>query len=324
VFWEDDDDELVVIEKQAGASFGIPIHLGEYTETFLDPNGDIEVFYNDWDDEEKSYRVGLIRKTVGNSQCETLFFEEGVPSCIAPVYAKNKKGTQFVCGAIEQEDGLNFYFTKKEKEGEWSGRVEEIFVPSWTRYIGLDTLFVDSEENIHFLATDCHGFLSISRIDGKWTELECVDTQIDECGQTEDLNIVMDTGGNLMAVWTLEVDHASTLYTAYKPKGQPWLSPVALNPPAVKASTPFLRVDDQGHFVVVWSRNARWCFVDVQATVFSAKTEQWSDPIPISGEDSKCMAAAFELSSNGKGVIAMLALDDPFDKSIKLVSFSLD
>lgn len=325
ILWDDDvDDELFALEKPVGGPFGDPVWLGEYTETFLNPNGDIEVFHETWDEEGKSRRVGLIRKPLGNSHYETPIPEEEIPSDIAPMFTKNKKETEFFCGAIELADGLNFYFTRREKGGEWPEEVEEIFVPSWTRYVGLDKFFVDAEENIHLLGMDYDGFLFISRADGKWIEPEFVETNIDGHGYREGFNCVMDGDGNLMAVWTLEMDYNSTLYAAYKPKGKPWLSPIALSSPAEKALSPLLRVDEQGHFVIVWSRSVRWCFVDVQAMVFSAQTEQWSDPILISGEDRKCMSASFELSSNGKGVIALLSFDDPFDKSLKLVTFSLD
>jgi hypothetical protein len=110
-----------------------------------------------------------------------------------------------------------------------------------------------------------------------WSEPSFIWESDEEVG---DLQVAADSEGNYLAIWSQTVGRRSALYSAYKPAGQPWEPTTQLTPASEIHSTPFLRADGSGHFVLVWHQLKDWKQGLIFASSFSHGA--WSSPLLLS------------------------------------------
>ena len=98
------------------------------------------------------------------------------------------------------------------------------------------------------------------------------------------------------------------------------MQPIALTSLDEQGYHPLLKVDKLGHFVLIWtSENDR----SIHGMTFSSELLQWSDPVQLSPEGTKCSATSFDLT-NSHGAIGAISYEDPSKISINAISVSID
>ncbi len=294
VFWENDEDDLRVVEKKLNGSYVVPADLSDI------------------------FGAANISKEGG--------FE------ITPIFAKNRENKQFMLWWGYDENGDYFFLSQLNGDGSRSDP-EKIAVPFWHYSEEKIHVKVDSNENVYIAIEtgDNNGFFSLCRTDNQWSEFEFIDKNEDlslessfESPCQQNFASVIDSQGNLMVIWEMSRGHRSEIYGAYKPHGKTWLKPVALTSRSERNFKPFLKVDGAGHFVLIWNRNSNWNNYSIQGMTFSPLALEWSGPTQLSPTGGRYSATSFDLSPNGHGAIAAISYEDPFDLSIQAIMITID
>lgn len=320
IFWTNDNNEFIVAKRTKGRPYSQLENLGDPSDIEQKSSGEIVIMNADYLGD--AYDVNVISKNLETSESVIQSLGE-IPSSFSPIYLKNQK--EFLFWGLSNGEGLDLYFTKKIKDDEWS---EPERVPvAWSIY-QYPYVFIDSHENIYILSESNHvGLLSVSRVNGIWSEVETVVTRLDENENAIDigsLRIEMDSKGNLMAVWAIDFEPRS-LCAASKPFGKPWEKPVVLSlPNEIVVDEIYLQADDAGRFVVLWNSQIGWCQLHIQGAMFTSDSQMWSPAFNITSVGSKSFLSSFELRPNGRGAVSYATLGDAFDGALSVVEFSLD
>ena len=100
-------------------------------------------------------------------------------------------------------------------------------------------------------------------------------TAISSGANASEPSVVMDSNGNVTAVWV----ENNIVYTSTLPTGGTWNSPTALSNLSNIASNPILGVDSSGNVTALWIENAQ-----IESALYSATSSSWAAEVsPISG-----------------------------------------
>lgn len=114
--------------------------------------------------------------------------------------------------------------------------------------------------------------------------------------------ILIDDQGNTLAAWTGLLKNRKAVFAAYKPKGQPWTSPMPLTD-SQKIVKKFELSYQQGHFIVVWDEVSLKNDYSIYGATFSPQTQEWSLAL-LSPPDQDCMEPSIAFNEKGEGIIA--------------------
>ncbi len=139
----------------------------------------------------------------------------------------------------------------------------------------------------------------------------------------EDLKICFDAKGNLMAVWSVQIDDMHFIKAAYKPQGGPWSEPISFQSPQGLYRFPQIQTDNQDHFVLIWQEELR-NRQSILGTTFSTKEEIWSSPTRLSAEEQSAWDARFHFTSDAKALIAWTTTPNGFEEVIQVGELHID
>jgi hypothetical protein len=342
--WNEEKGKILnSVFKDAEGAWSIPEQIKEWDwtddiETLgcrIDSNGNITFF---WENDDESLLI-IEKKLDGSYAAPTDFakdlaanFNKKDGSGFTPIFAKNQENKKIMFWWEEDEKNDYFFLSKLNAEGSWTNP-EKIVVPFL--YYSREKIHVEIDSNEDVYVTietgDNNGFFSFCRTNNQWSEFEFIDKNEDllidasfERPRQQNFNSVVDFEGNLMVVWEMNQDCRSVIYSAYKPHGKPWLRPAAITSPSERNFKPFLKVDQESHFVLIWNRNSNWNDCSIQGMTFSPLALEWSAPVQLSPSEGRYSATSFDLSQNGHGAIAAISYEDPFDLSIKAIMIIID
>lgn len=115
--------------------------------------------------------------------------------------------------------------------------------------------------------------------------------------------ILMDDQENTLAVWVGLLKNRKAIFAAYKPKGQPWSSPVPLSNSQKHAEKFELSQDHQGRFIVVWNETSFKLEHLIYGATLSTQTQEWSLAL-LSPPDQHCKQPSIAFNEKGQGIIA--------------------
>lgn len=161
---------------------------------------------------------------------------------------------------------------------------------------------------------------AVTRCNGKWSDPVDLSSLTDKI---EEPRVCSDDEGNFLVVWVSVCDHKHLIRAAFKPFGKSWLPTFTLSSPEEKSVQPQVKVDNKGHFVVIWKCKKNK-ISSIYGTEFFTKKQIWSQPVCLSPEGARCEEPRFVFDAQGKGTIVWTAISNGIDKMIQVATLNTD
>jgi hypothetical protein len=149
---------------------------------------------------------------------------------------------------------------------------------------------------------------AVVNTEGKWSEparLAVHDKALNPGGP----RVAIDEEGNILAIWAaLQSNRTLVVFTAYKPKGQPWGVPVPLSDVSKFSSKFEISSDVLGKFVVVWDELQQIedkTHATVQGAAFSTASQTWTGAL-LSPPEVPAWMPSFAVNEKGQGIVVWI------------------
>ncbi len=240
----------------------------------------------------------------------------------SPAFGLNKQRT--VCAVWSQHEKVQGWLAQTDQyslEAAWLREGAKDFVRERVctfekkTYTSNSKIAIDPKENATVVWRVDEKIQAASRVEGKWNGPVDIASSVKNLAKLE---VGCDEEGNALAVWVVKAEKKGAIWSAYKPLGGTWTTPVEISSPGGNNLFFTLAHDHAGYFVVVWNYGAKLMIDSIYGVTFSTKDQKWSTPKRLSPDGQICKASSVAFSESGKGYLNWINVTNQKDVKVQV------
>lgn len=189
----------------------------------------------------------------GIKQDEDVFLGIGGYPISRKTIASNQNGLTHIFWFSHSSNGI-VLMGRKMQNSQFISKAETIYHEIPTVYISGFKSSINEKEDVALAwGDDNHNIKILTNLDGIWSKPHTITTE----ANYSDIQVSIDNSGNIVTVYTSEVNGLECLVAVYKPYGQPWMDPVQFSDLHQINQYPQIKHDFKGNFVLIWEKSRK-------------------------------------------------------------------